>query len=159
MTKINRDRVWNHQCRNRVVIEITIVDRGRVKKLLNMINRNPPKSRLKCYGTKTCIIELLFQTEWLARFVEHYWHHSVTLLGLVTGPYITKTCLNSTILKILPPKNENFQINQHSHSHFDLGVHVPLGLSIWGYRSLFEGTCTCFGVIKCIVKRWEDFII
>ena len=30
--------------------------------------------------------------------------------------------------------------NQHSHSHFDLGVHVPLGLSIWGYRSLFEGT-------------------
>ena len=29
---------------------------------------------------------------------------------------------------------------QHSHSHFDLGVHVPLGFSIWGYRSLFEGT-------------------
>ena len=29
---------------------------------------------------------------------------------------------------------------QHSHSHFDLGVHVPLGLSFWGYRSLFEGT-------------------
>ena len=28
---------------------------------------------------------------------------------------------------------------QHSHSHFDLGVHVPLGFSIWGYRSLFEG--------------------
>ena len=30
--------------------------------------------------------------------------------------------------------------SQHSHSHFDLGVHVPLGFSIWGYRSLFEGT-------------------
>ena len=29
---------------------------------------------------------------------------------------------------------------QHSHSHFDLGVHVPLGFSIWGYGSLFEGT-------------------
>ena len=29
---------------------------------------------------------------------------------------------------------------QHSYSHFDLGVHVPLGFSIWGYRSLFEGT-------------------
>ena len=27
---------------------------------------------------------------------------------------------------------------QHSHSHFDLGVHVPLGFSILGYRSLFE---------------------
>ena len=48
--------------------------------------------------------------------------------------------------------------SQHSHSHFNLGVHVPLGFSIWGYRSLFEGT-HIFGVIKCIVKHWEDFIL
>ena len=36
--------------------------------------------------------------------------------------------------------NKIWATKQHSHSHFDLGVHVPLGFSIWGYRSLFEGT-------------------
>ena len=35
---------------------------------------------------------------------------------------------------------KNINPCQRFHSHFDLGVHVPLGFSIWGYRSLFEGT-------------------
>ena len=30
--------------------------------------------------------------------------------------------------------------NQHAHSYFCLGVHVPPGVSIWGYMFIFEGT-------------------
>ena len=29
---------------------------------------------------------------------------------------------------------------QHAHSYFCLGVHVPPGVSIWGYMFIFEGT-------------------
>ena len=29
---------------------------------------------------------------------------------------------------------------QHAHSYFCLGVHVPPGVSIWGYMCIFEGT-------------------
>ena len=29
---------------------------------------------------------------------------------------------------------------QHVHSYFCLGVHVPPGVSIWGYMFIFEGT-------------------
>ena len=29
---------------------------------------------------------------------------------------------------------------QHAHSYFYLGVHVPPGVSIWGYMFIFEGT-------------------
>ena len=28
---------------------------------------------------------------------------------------------------------------QHAHSYFCLGVHVPPGVSIWGYMFIFEG--------------------
>ena len=31
-------------------------------------------------------------------------------------------------------------IEQHAHSYFCLGVHVPPGVSIWGYMFIFEGT-------------------
>ena len=31
-------------------------------------------------------------------------------------------------------------IKQHAHSYFCLGVHVPPGVSIWGYMFIFEGT-------------------
>ena len=34
---------------------------------------------------------------------------------------------------------ENIQY-QHAHSYFCLGVHVPPGVSIWGYMFIFEGT-------------------
>ena len=30
--------------------------------------------------------------------------------------------------------------SQHAHSYFCLGVHVPPGVSIWGYMFIFEGT-------------------
>ena len=30
--------------------------------------------------------------------------------------------------------------HQHAHSYFCLGVHVPPGVSIWGYMFIFEGT-------------------
>ena len=30
--------------------------------------------------------------------------------------------------------------NQHAHTHFRLGVHVPPGTGIWGYKLKFEGT-------------------
>ena len=30
--------------------------------------------------------------------------------------------------------------DQHAHSYFCLGVHVPPGVSIWGYMFIFEGT-------------------
>ena len=29
---------------------------------------------------------------------------------------------------------------QHAHSYFCLGVHVPPGVSIWGYMFIFEST-------------------
>ena len=29
---------------------------------------------------------------------------------------------------------------QHAHSYFCLGVHIPPGVSIWGYMFIFEGT-------------------
>ena len=32
------------------------------------------------------------------------------------------------------------QHEQHAHSYFCLGVHVPPGVSIWGYMFIFEGT-------------------
>ena len=32
------------------------------------------------------------------------------------------------------------EIPQHAHSYFCLGVHVPPGVSIWGYMFIFEGT-------------------
>ena len=32
------------------------------------------------------------------------------------------------------------QEHQHAHSYFCLGVHVPPGVSIWGYMYIFEGT-------------------
>ena len=32
------------------------------------------------------------------------------------------------------------RIEQHAHSYFCLGVHVPPGVSIWGYMFIFEGT-------------------
>ena len=32
------------------------------------------------------------------------------------------------------------QTPQHVHSYFCLGVHVPPGVSIWGYMFIFEGT-------------------
>ena len=31
-------------------------------------------------------------------------------------------------------------LHQHAHSYFCLGVHVPPGVSIWGYMFIFEGT-------------------
>ena len=31
-------------------------------------------------------------------------------------------------------------LEQHAHSYFCLGVHVPPGVSIWGYMFIFEGT-------------------
>ena len=31
-------------------------------------------------------------------------------------------------------------LTQHAHSYFCLGVHVPPGVSIWGYMFIFEGT-------------------
>ena len=40
-------------------------------------------------------------------------------------------------------KNVNINISrvlQHAHSYFCLGVHVPPGVSIWGYMFIFEGT-------------------
>ena len=33
-----------------------------------------------------------------------------------------------------------FSFLQHAHSYFCLGVHVPPGVSIWGYMFIFEGT-------------------
>ena len=36
------------------------------------------------------------------------------------------------------PKRE--EVLQHAHSYFCLGVHVPPGVSIWGYMFIFEGT-------------------
>ena len=32
------------------------------------------------------------------------------------------------------------KVEQHAHSYFCLGVHVPPGVSIWGYMFIFEGT-------------------
>ena len=34
----------------------------------------------------------------------------------------------------------HLQKSQHAHSYFCLGVHVPPGVSIWGYMFIFEGT-------------------
>ena len=33
-----------------------------------------------------------------------------------------------------------YKTGQHAHSYFCLGVHVPPGVSIWGYMFIFEGT-------------------
>ena len=33
-----------------------------------------------------------------------------------------------------------YVLTQHAHSYFCLGVHVPPGVSIWGYMFIFEGT-------------------
>ena len=49
-------------------------------------------------------------------------------------------CLKTSCLAKSVKADQMLYSDQHSHSHFDLGVHVPLGFSIWGYRSLFEGT-------------------
>ena len=48
------------------------------------------------------------------------------------------------------PQNPDFRNNpenlhigrslQHAHSYFCLGVHIPPGVSIWGYMFIFEGT-------------------
>ena len=35
---------------------------------------------------------------------------------------------------------DNDSLPQHAHSYFCLGVHVPPGVSIWGYMIIFEGT-------------------
>ena len=40
---------------------------------------------------------------------------------------------NSSLEVVIKP-------TQHAHSYFCLGVHVPPGVSIWGYMFIFEGT-------------------
>ena len=37
-------------------------------------------------------------------------------------------------------KSSNQPRVQHAHSYFCLGVHVPPGVSSWGYMFIFEGT-------------------
>ena len=34
----------------------------------------------------------------------------------------------------------NLDYSQHADTHFGLGVHVPPGTGIWGYKLKFEGT-------------------
>ena len=44
---------------------------------------------------------------------------------------------------LIPPGLQSWSlqlIEQHAHSYFCLGVHVPPGVSIWGYMFIFEGT-------------------
>ena len=44
-------------------------------------------------------------------------------------------CASSQLSSDHPCRGE-----QHAHSYFCLGVHVPPGVSIWGYMFIFEGT-------------------
>ena len=49
---------------------------------------------------------------------------------------------------------------QHAHSYFCLGVHVPPGVSIWGYMFIFEGThiLELFFHSKCIGAMKSDHL-
>ena len=63
----------------------------------------------------------------LRHYVFRLWFHAWNLLN-ITSPLKQVTYV-SLVLK-----------DQHAHSYFCLGVHVPPGVSIWGYMFIFEGT-------------------
>ena len=47
----------------------------------------------------------------------------------------------ASVIKLALRLNSSaFNVHQHAHSYFCLGVHVPPGVSIWGYMFIFEGT-------------------
>ena len=52
----------------------------------------------------------------------------------ILSPLWIRTCTKASAQKT------NIHLHQHAHSYFCLGVHVPPGVSIWGYMFIFEGT-------------------
>ena len=58
-------------------------------------------------------------------------------------PRLIIMCENIRVLpspgKYFSTRGNGFNL-QHAHSYFCLGVHVPPGVSIWGYMYIFEGT-------------------
>ena len=55
-------------------------------------------------------------------------------------PRMSNKSALSMVSNLLQDNTLDLNCNQHAHSYFCLGVHVPPGVSIWGYMFIFEGT-------------------
>ena len=62
------------------------------------------------------------------------------MLNIHTPGFVGSLIADPGVVSLILARSHCLTKIQHAHSYFCLGVHVPPGVSIWGYMFIFEGT-------------------